>query len=197
MTHDPTRLDADWAALGADWQRVSEPPDLTAVHARIRRGERWQAAIFATELAVALATLLLGMTMVRWSWPANLVGATIIAFALLGAGLALWVRQAARQSDAIDVRTAIDRGVQQARVGIRWAFSGLAVAAASVLLLAVLGFAHAQPSYQPVVPLPYWAKAALAVLFMLAQAAVSIRALRRNRRYLRSLEALRAELFEG
>ncbi len=190
-------IDNDWAALGATWRGDDNLLDPDEVRAAIGRRAWRSRAIFLAEMVVGLAACSLGVLLLLRPWPAWLVGGTILLLALASLTMAVWVRSALGHGAARQVRSALDRSIAQARATIRWGWAGIVLAPGSAVLLAVLAYAHGQPAYQPVIPLPFWLKAAIAAVLSLLYLAFCVAAVRRNRRQLVALLVLRTRLFES
>ncbi len=188
--------DQKWSALAAIWQTPTDAIDIAHVQRQLRRRARNAAILFAIDMAQGVIQIALGVLFVqRGVWPANLVGASLLLFGGFTVGLALWTRYAIGHTGLASADGAFRLSVRQAEAGIRWAKSGYCVAATGVVLLAILGYAHAHPVYRSVVPLPYWEKALFAIAYLAFLLWRCTRLLRENRRYLQGLHAIEDDLF--
>lgn len=188
--------DQKWSALTAIWQAPTDEIDVDHVQRQLRRRARNADILFALDMAQGLIQLGLGALFVgRWVWPSSLVGISLLLFGGFAVGLALWTRYAKGDSGSAGVDSAFRESIRQAEAGIRWALSGYCVAVSGVLLLLILGYAHAQPVYQRVVPLPYWEKALFAGGYLVFWLWRCTKLLRENRRFLHGLRAIETELF--
>lgn len=185
-----------WSALATIWQTPADAIDVAHVQRQLRRRARNAAILFAIDLVQGVVQILLGLFLLyRGDWPSRLVAISLLLFGGFAIGLALWTRFATDRASLASADGAFRVSIRQAEAGIRWAISGYCVAATGIILLLVLGYAHADPAYRSVVPLPYWEKAVFAIAYLGLLLWRCTRLLRENRRYLRGLHAIEDDLF--
>jgi hypothetical protein len=196
FSHMDRDEDQKWSALAAIWQTPGDAIDVAHVQRQLRRRARNAAILFALDMAQGIIQIGLGLFFLyRGTWPSNLVGASLLLFGGFAAGLALWTRYAIDRSGLASADGAFRVSIRQAEAGIRWAISGYCVVATGVVLLCILGYAHAHPVYRSVVPLPYWEKALFAIAYLALLSWRCTRLLRENRRYLLGLHMIADDLF--
>ena len=191
--------DREWSELSAIWrQKPAGELDIARIRRSIRARVRNANLLFALDLvgngaALAGACVLLG----RWTWPSNLVGITFVLYGVFALSLACWSRFAGGTATAQTPSQALDADVRQARARVRWAQSGYIVCSLAVVVLPILYYAHLQPSYRSLVPLPFWIKAAIVGTYTAILFWRCMLMLHRNRAHLNGLLRIRSELFPG
>lgn len=187
--------DPQWAALAAIWQSPAGEMDVAGLRADLQRRERRALILFLLDLMQGLIQVGLGIVLLaRWTPPSNLVGASLLVFGTFAIALALWSHFGMGADAAPSADTALTRSIRQAEAGIRWAISGYFVVLSGVLLLLILGYAHNQPDYRSIFPLPYWLKAGFAASYLFFWVWRCNRLLRDNRRQLRGLRAIATDM---
>jgi len=188
--------DQKWTALAAIWQSPADEPNIDELKRALRRRSRNANILFFFDLLqggiqIGLGIMLFG----RWTWPSNLVGVSLLLFGIFALALAIWTRFGADGGEAGSENNALALSMRHAETGIRWAISGYLVIGSGVLLLLILGYAHSQPGYQSIIPLPYWLKAGFAVSYLLFWLWRCTCLLRDNRRLAQGLRAIEQDVY--
>ncbi|MDR7070057.1 Flp pilus assembly protein TadB [Pseudoxanthomonas japonensis] len=190
--------DRKWESLAAIWQSPTEQPNLKELERDLRRRSRNLNVLFFLDLSQGLAQIGLGgVLLARWIWPSSLVGASLLTFGIFALALSFWTRYGGQGPRRMGEDSALALSVRQAEAGIRWAISGYLVIVSGILLILILGYAHSQPAYSSVVPLPYWLKAVLAGSYLLFWLWRCTKLLRDNRRLLQGLRTIQGEVILG
>lgn len=189
--------DREWSELSAIWRQ--EPGgglDIAKIRKSIRARVRNTNLLFAFDLAVSASAFAAAYVLIgRWTWPSNLVGITFALYGTFGFLLACWVRFAGGPVHAQTRSQALDADARQARARIRWAQSGYMICALAFIVLPILYYAHLQPSYRSLVPLPFWTKVAVVGTYTALLFWRCTRMLRQGRAYLNALSRIRSEIF--
>lgn len=188
--------DQKWTALAAIWQSPADEPDIEELKRALRRRSRNANILFLFDLLQGVIQIGLGiMLFARWTWPSNFVGVSLLLFGSFALALAIWTRFGADGGKAASEDNALALSMRHAETGIRWAVSGYFVIGSGVLLLLILGYAHSQPGYQSIIPLPYWLKAGFAGSYLLFWLWRCTRLLRDNRRLAQGLRAIEQDIY--
>lgn len=188
--------DQKWTALAAIWQSPADEPDIDELKRALRRRARNANILFLFDLLQGAIQIGLGIVLfARWTWPSSLVGISLLLFGLFAIALAIWTRFGADGGSAAGEDNALSLSMRHAETGIRWAVSGYLVIGSGVLLLMILGYAHSQPGYRSIIPLPYWLKAGFAGSYLLFWLWRCTRLLRDNRRLAQGLRAIEQDIY--
>lgn len=140
MTHGD-----DWSDLAGAWTAadVAEAPtaaaDLAGLARRLRRRDRLARLNFLAECAACLSAAGVGAwLLVRGGAGDTALGLGAILFAGFGLAVAVWARAGARRPQTGTPAEALDSALAQARSGLRWAWSGLAITGAAVVFLGLV-----------------------------------------------------------
>ncbi|WP_129781536.1 hypothetical protein [Peristeroidobacter soli] len=180
------QTDPGWADLAELWRADSQQSDVEVVRATIARRARNGKLIFAFDLMTAATALSFGVwLLIQPEWAARLIGIATIAYAGAGFVLSLWTRANTGQIRTETVHQALDISIRQTRAGIRLASSAYILAALAVAFCSVVAYAKAGLD---------WRKVGIVSALLIPMLVYHAFALRRDRRYLDSLQQIRNRL---
>lgn len=187
--------DQKWTALAAIWQSPADEPNVADLKRELRRRARNANLLFLFDLSQGAIQIGFGIFLLElWTWPSSLVGASLLIFGVFALALAIWSRFGTDGATATGEDDALALSTRYAEAGIRWAISGYLMIGSGILLLLILGYAHNQPDYHRIVPLPYWLKTVFASGYLLFWLWRCTRLLRDNRRLRHGLQAIACDI---
>jgi hypothetical protein len=178
----------EWSALGETW------PDVEALHRAVRNKRRLMALMVSLELAL---TLLCSGSLLRVAWHASAGyerawALTVLAFAWAFQGLLLVLRRAQWRSPTLRTEDLLGLIARRARTAIVLVWAN----AAGVVALVLLSLPFAVRWWRDRPHGSLWPKLVVNATLLAVITVVSVWYLRRQRRTLRRVKALLAELKE-
>jgi hypothetical protein len=187
MTQDP-----DWSALGETW-RASPPLDVEALHRKVQNKRRVMALMVSLEIAL---TLVGSAVLVRVAWRAShghqrAWALTVLALAWVLQGLVLVLRRAQWRTPTLRAEDLLELIARRARTAIVLVWvnvAGVAALALTSIPFAIQWWRDRPPGGS------LWPKIAVNAALLPVLTIFSVWYVRRQRRTLRRVKALRDEL---